>query len=125
MLTLWMLLVVFLVLAFRCARARRRGLARARARARVCVCVCGFAGQAQPAALRSGRKRRAGSTPLRHAYIGAGKLPGHLASQSKVSRASYLPAGRGPSKAPNDPGYFPSKLEFPRAVSLAITKPTM
>ena len=92
----------------------------------VCVCVCGCAAQVQPAAQRSGRTRRAGSTPRRHPYIGAGELPGRLASQSKVVRASYLPAGRVPAVYLMVPQAPPQQAHGSNGCQLgtATTKPT-
>ena len=93
----------------------------------VCVCVCGCAAQVQPAAQRSRRTRRAGSTPRRHPYIGAGGLPGRLASQSKVVRASYLPAGRVPAVYLMIPQAPPQQAHGSNGCQLgtATTKPTM
>ena len=81
----------------------------------------------KPAALRSGRKKRAASTPLRHAYIGVGALPGHLASQSKVVRASYLLAGRVPAVYLMIPQAPPQQAHGSNGCQLgtATTKPTM
>ena len=61
--------------------------------------------------------------PRRHPYIGAGDLPGQLTSQSKVVRASYLPARRVPAVYLMFPRYLPGKLTAPTAASSARRQP--